>query len=142
VVSEIENRARLAPPETDARPTVETAVYQLIAQLLAGGTSLGLNLQCRNGYLDSSSGSCRRDEYFTRFPGARDRLARTQADDLLGEPAYRFWFLLADDEPLICLETTGSVWTRQGITIDLTRVTREGVSDPVAVALATALAGA
>jgi hypothetical protein len=32
------------------------------------------------------------------------------SDDLFGETAYRFWFLLAGDEPRLCIERAGQTW--------------------------------
>ena len=31
----------------------------------------------------------------------------------------RYWFLCCDDEPMICLETTGRGYSRKGVMIDL-----------------------
>lgn len=38
-----------------------------------------------------------------------------EPDDLLGVPAYRFWFLLQDGEPQLAIEATrGMAWNRKG----------------------------
>lgn len=45
-------------------------------------------------------------------PTAQERLRVTLANDLLGQPSYRFWFLRKNGKPIVCLETSGFVWIR------------------------------
>ena len=49
---------------------------------------------------------------FAHFPQAQERLRVTLANDLLGQPSYRFWFLRKNGKPMVCLETSGFVWIR------------------------------
>ena len=50
---------------------------------------------------------------FAAFPAARARFLDRRPDDILGEPAYRFWFL-GDGEPRLCPENTGLPWDLEG----------------------------
>ncbi len=100
-------------------PTV--LVYRFIAAFLAH-SYLGIDYwECRNGMFDSSAsyecGGVTSD--FDGFPGAKERLRVSLKGDILDQPSYRFWFLKKNREPLICIETTGSLWTRDGRTYDL-----------------------
>jgi hypothetical protein len=45
-----------------------------------------------------------RREFFEPFPELQERLGVGTSDDFLEEPAYRFWFLLREDEPLLGFE--------------------------------------
>ena len=40
-------------------------------------------------------------------------------DDLLDEPAYRFWFILRGREPRLAFEENGVVWDRHGEQLNL-----------------------
>ena len=95
--------------------------YRVISAFLAHAMFGRVNWECRNGYLDSSGMSGgRRDELFEHFPSARQRLAVRQAGDMLDIPAYRFWFLMRNDQPLLAIEATnGTAWDTSGRETDL-----------------------
>ena len=100
-------------------PTV--LVYRFIATFLSH-SFLGTDYwECRNGMLDSSApyecGGVKND--FDSFPGAKERLRVNIKSDVLNQPAYRFWFLKRNEEPFVCMETTGSLWTKNGKAYDL-----------------------
>jgi len=71
--------------------------------------------------LDSSApyecGGVKND--FDSFPGAKERLRVNIKSDVLNQPAYRFWFLKRNKDPLICMETTGTLWMKNGKAFDL-----------------------
>lgn len=95
------------PPSTPV-----TLVYRVIAAFLKHA-AFGLHRwECRNGIFDTSGmEEGGRVEAFEKFPLARERLQADLPDDILREPAYRFWFVYRDYKPVLCLETTGLVWT-------------------------------
>ncbi len=99
--------------------TPEVVVYRVIAAFLTHSVFGVTEWECRNGFLDSSGmeGGVWKD--FQYFPGAQARLAVRLGDDILKQPAYRFWFLRKGNEPMACLEKTGTAWTRDGRTFDL-----------------------
>lgn len=103
------------PPGTPASLTYRIIAACLKQRIFDAGT-----WRCVNGFLDTSgwSGGVR-DELFARFPGARARLRVAEHDDVLQAPAYRFWFLVRDEEPEVCLETTGTSWLPNGSSHDL-----------------------
>ena len=95
------------PPST---PT--TLVYRFIATFLTHAT-LGIHeWECRNGMGDTSGYGGGVVQDFAHFPQAQERLRVTLANDLLGQPSYRFWFLRKNGKPMVCLETSGFVWIR------------------------------
>ena len=57
--------------------------------------------------------------HFAQWREAHQDTVNVYAEDVLGEPAYRFWFLLRGEEPLLCMETTGRGWRRAGQHFDL-----------------------
>ncbi len=61
----------------------------------------------------------RLDQDVQPFPQATERLRKQLKTHILGDPAYRFWFLLRNDQPVLCLEITGVAWTLAGETYNL-----------------------
>jgi T3SS (YopN, CesT) and YbjN peptide-binding chaperone 2 len=104
------------------RSTPAVVAYRVMAAFL-GHTIFGrVRWEWRNGYFDTSGGfgGGRRHELFERFPAARDRLEISKSDDVLGESAYRFWFLLRMEEPHLAIEpVSGISWDSLGRTTDL-----------------------
>jgi hypothetical protein len=90
--------------------TSTTLVYRFIADFLAHA-AFGIHAwECRNGYCDTSGYGGGVVSDFEEFPKAKEGLEIIQADDLLKQPAYRFWFLRKDNAPKICLKTDGFLW--------------------------------
>jgi len=98
--------------------TPAVLVYRLIASFLSQTTLTRERWECRNGYVDTSGyGGGIAESYFAQFPGTHTRLDIREPGDVLGIPAYRFWFLVEGQEqvPRLALETaTGIAWTEQG----------------------------
>lgn len=80
------------------------------------------------GYTDTSGhilGDPIRHHLFEPFPRLQKRLEARQDDDFLGIPAYRFWFLLRGDEPVLGIEApTGVVESADGQRHDLIELYR------------------
>jgi len=106
---------RKVPPSSP-----EVLVYRFIAAFLSHAVFGREKWECRNGFYDSSgySGCSVRSE-FEQFPGAQERLQVKLDNDFLGQPAYRFWFLIKNGKPLVCFETLGCAWTEKGECFDL-----------------------
>ncbi|MFA5786146.1 MAG: hypothetical protein WDA71_04040 [Actinomycetota bacterium] len=120
IVDRLAKLARL--PEVPHLPqsTREVLGYRLISAFLTHSALGRSRWECRNGYCDTSGhGGGTRLEWFERFPAARDRSRVGLADDFLETPAYRFWFLLQDDVPRVCIETTGKAWDERAHEHDL-----------------------
>lgn len=121
IVDGICRRIGLSVPEKLPPSPPHVLVYRLITEILSWGVCRRNQWRCDSGFLDSSGfeGSSVRKELFTRFPDAGTRLQIREAGDLLENPAYRFWFILRDKEPVLCFETTGTVWNLKGKSIDI-----------------------
>src|ERR1700738_2450400 len=64
---------------------------------------------CLNGVLDSSGfGGCEiRRVLFAPFPAVKAPSNSERSEDPVLSRATDFWFLCCEDEPVICLETSG-----------------------------------
>lgn len=108
------------PPVAKLQPSTPTImVYRFIASFLthiAFNASFGrFAWECQNGYLDTSDGfGGVWESRFALFPAAAERSKAPHMDDPFGVSSYRFWFLLLNEEPQLCLETTGTAWDLDG----------------------------
>lgn len=113
-------RLGLAIPTQIPSSTPEVITYRFVAEFLSHSVFGKARWECRNGYFDSSgmdgSGV---SLAFDQFPEVQDRLRVSMPSDVLQTPAYRFWFLLKDDNPVACIETTGTAWIKGGQYFDL-----------------------
>jgi hypothetical protein len=101
--------------------TADVIVYRFIATLLGHSVFGKDEWECRNGYFDSSGMvECGIHPAFDLFLEAKNRARVSLSGDLLQIPAYRFWFIKKNGIPVICLETTGTVWNADGQSFDLT----------------------
>jgi hypothetical protein len=113
------------PPSPDLlQRTTSTIVYRFIATFLTHALFGPQRWTCHNGFYDASDESGVRDD-FAKFPEASARLQVTSEEDLAGQPAYRFWFLQQGDEPVLCLETSGMVWSEDGTSFNLALLYQE-----------------
>jgi hypothetical protein len=126
IVDELENRSGLitsgdhkaGSPLPPCTPAV--LIIRTIAWLLAPMAFEHDHWSCLSGYCDTSGGGGGvRSELFEAFPLAQARLRERADDDMLGEPAYRFWFILRNHEPRLALEENGLVWDRHGEQVNL-----------------------
>jgi len=117
--------AGLPAPHSVGRTVGHVLVYRVISAITAAVAFGRVRVEARNGYLDSSGsgGGGARHELFRAFPETKSRLEVRQPDDLLKQPAYRFWFLLRDEQPLVCFEELGRAWTNT-LTLDLNHAYR------------------
>lgn len=114
--------AHLGLPLPKALPpsTPEVLSYRFIAALLAHAVFGRDSWRCCNGFHDTSGmeGSSHQ-EYFELFPEANEKLRVQNSMGILGHPAYRFWFLLKNSCPVLCLDCSGMVWLPKGKSYDL-----------------------
>lgn len=121
VLDQICRNLELQVPAKLPSSTPDVIVYRFIAAFLGHSAFGKEKWECRNGYFDSSgyedSGP---SKSFDMFPAAQDRTRVNFENDLLRTPAYRFWFIKKNGKPVICLETTGTAWSTEGLSFDLT----------------------
>ena len=126
LVDGICKRIGLAVPAKLPSSTAPILVYRFIAEFLSWTVCQPQNWECRSGFLDSSGwGGGVREQLFETFDEARTRLECREKYDLSENPAYRFWFILREGEPVLCLETTGIVWNLNGESMELLRAYRK-----------------
>ncbi|HTW09208.1 MAG TPA: hypothetical protein VME46_17005 [Acidimicrobiales bacterium] len=133
IVAELERRAEIAS-NGSLPTTADLVTVRVISELLWLSALEPERFECRNGYAYGSNGGAVRREWFAAFPGCLQRLAQREPDDYRGEPAFRFWFVLRDDEPVLAFEDLGRAWSLDGKTINLFRSFRRNVSVRPAVA--------
>jgi hypothetical protein len=96
----------------------ESVTYRVIAAFLQHAMFGRTSRDCRSGY-DDEFGTVMTD-WFNRFPGLSERLAVREPDDVFGEPATRFWFLLEGRTPVLAFEARhGKAWDTTGKETDL-----------------------
>lgn len=95
--------------------------YRVIARVLTSLVDDRHSWDARNGQIDSA-GSERSE--LRSFPTVVEGLRDKRPTDLFGIPAYRYWILLRDAEPLAVLDTDGRVHLPDR-TADLLPVYRE-----------------
>ena len=109
------------PPSTSA-----VIIYRFIAEFLTH-TALGRRgWEWRNGFHDTSgySGGVMED-WFEAFPQAFESARKQRPEGFLSNSEYNFWFLvksLGDKSPSLCLETNGHAYTKDGRTLDLSKI--------------------
>jgi type III secretion system-like peptide-binding chaperone len=122
IVRRIEAVAGLHPL-VPAPPTGPSALtYRVLARILTSLVDDRHTWDVRNGQLDSSGyGGGRRSE-LDWFPSAVKALRDVRPDDLFQEPAYRFWILLRDTDPVVVLDTDGRLHLRNQLSAELLAV--------------------
>ena len=125
-LDEICKEARLVSPKPLPPSTPATIVYRFIADFLTHSIGRLDRWECRNGYADTSGyGGGKRNNLFKEFRSLakEDNLRHTKT--FHGEYAYNFWFLLKNETPILCLDTTGMAYRTDGSSYDLVRMYKD-----------------
>ncbi len=125
----VESAAGLPRPKQVPSSTPMTLTLRVLATIAALNVKVVHPIDIVSGMLDTSGESGgRQDDLFDAFPAIPDELLRTTPDDTFNDAAYRFWFVLRNEAPILAFETsTGSVWTShhpEAVTLMDTYVTR------------------
>jgi hypothetical protein len=120
ILDEVCLRIGLSIPKQMPLATPDVLVYRFVAEFLAHTVFGQQQWECRNGFYDTSGEGEGTVDDFEFFPDAQERLQDQLSDDLFEQPAYRFWFLRREENALLCLETTGLVWLKDGTSYRLT----------------------
>jgi len=122
IVENLGKRLRLPMPKRLPSTTPHVLVYRIGSTFLAHAAGGRIQWRCCSGYFDTSGhGGGPQEEWFKRFPAASERCSLHMDSDFLDEPSYRFWFLLRNEEPVFCMETTGVGWDLKGREFDLVK---------------------
>jgi hypothetical protein len=122
-LDEIAKEARLVTPKKLPPSTPATIVYRFIADFLTHSAGRLDKWECRNGYEDTSGyGGGKRENLFKQFPNLRkdDSLRHTML--FLEQYEYNFWFLLKNETPVLCLDTSGMAYRTDGTSYDVGRM--------------------
>lgn len=136
LLDEICQRLRIEVPQKLPAGTGASITYRVIAHVLRLSVFGVEKWSCINGFLDTSGSTCRVQPYFEQFPAAAERLLVNMPGDILGQPAYRFWFLFRGEIPVSCFEITGEGWLWDGRRFNLPQVHRQNRSLAMTAALA------
>ncbi len=120
-LDEIADEARLPKAKKLPASTPATLTYRYIADFLPHSVGRLEKWQCRNGFEDSSGFvGCRvRRELFEQFPLLKKQDVVRYGTPIMEEYSYNFWFLLKDEAPVLCLDTSGRLFRNDGTCHDL-----------------------
>ena len=120
IVERLSRAAGLPPIKELPSTSNEVLVYRVMSAVVTATAFDSVPWSARMGFADTSGvfGGLR-EHLFEPFPHMTERLPQRAADDLFGEPGYRFWFLLRDDEPVVAFERDGTAETIYGEIVDL-----------------------
>jgi hypothetical protein len=119
VLDQISTMMGLPVPGKLPHSQPDTIAFRWIASFLTHAAFGREKWECRNGVLDTSGFGGGIRPFFEMFPDANKRLDVSMPTDLLSTSAYRFWFIIRNEVPLLCVEAEGHVWDERGNTFNL-----------------------
>ena len=110
----------LAAPKPLPKSTPTTIAFRFVCEFLTHTVGRLEQWECRNGFCDTSGyGSGKREMWFNSFPGIiTEHSPKGLANGRL-ESAFGYWFILKNDEPVICLDTDSRLYKLSGEAHDL-----------------------
>lgn len=122
-LDEIAHEARLTVPKKLAASTPAALTFRYISDFLTHSVGRLEHWECRNGFEDTSGyGGGVRRQLFEQFPLLGEENTLRHGSPIFGELAYNFWFLSKDEKPMLCLDTSGRVFRRDGTSHDLCKL--------------------
>lgn len=120
-LNDIAHEIRLTIPKKRPISTPATLTYRYISDFLTHSIGRLENWQGRNGFEDSGGflGYRVRRECFQQFPILNQESIVRYGPPILGEYVCNFWFLLKDEKPVLCLDTSGRLFRPDGRCHDL-----------------------
>ncbi|GAA1276086.1 hypothetical protein GCM10009609_43850 [Pseudonocardia aurantiaca] len=125
VVRRLEAGAGFRSPTTTPASTPAVLGYRVISRVLSSLVNDKRQWDARNGQLDSADGAFEPNPQLQQFPTVREAASQRRADDILGQPHYRFWVLSGDAEPLAVVDSDGGLHLRDRPHVRLPRLYRE-----------------
>lgn len=99
--------------------TPATLAFRYISEILTHTIGRREHWECRNGFLDSSGWEGgKREDWFALFPTTESETAAQLPERSL-DPAYAYWFLLKNGDPVLCLDTDGRLHQQDHSMCDL-----------------------
>lgn len=122
-LDEIETAIGISPLKTLPKSTPTTICFRYICEFLTHAIGRLERWECRNGFQDTSGyGDGKLESWFNRFPGIETRQPPKRLADGKLDVAYSYWFLVNNEEPVLCLDTDGRVYTLGGDLHDLVAI--------------------
>ena len=110
LVQRLESAAGLKVPSRARPATPASLTYRVLARLAASASRECWRIEIQEGFIDTSGYDGGPNRVLSAFP-IPDELLSVRDDDLYGEPGYRFWIVIRDDEPVLAFEqTTALAW--------------------------------
>lgn len=108
----LEAEAGLPAPTTVPASTARTLTLRVLATIAATGVKSIEPIEIASGMIDTSGyGGGANFQAFDAF-AIPDELREPLPDDLLGQPGYRFWFVMRDGDPILAFEQDRALaWT-------------------------------
>ena len=119
-LNEICDALGIDAPQKLPMSTPATISFRYIGEFLTHALGRLEQWECRNGFFDTSGyGGGKQESWFTCFPAVKaGRPVKPLADGRFS-PAYGYWFLLRNTEPMLCVDFDGQLYTRDGQVHDL-----------------------
>jgi len=107
-------------PKKLPKTTATTVAFRYITDFLPHAIGQLEQWECRNGFLDTSGyDGGKRENWFNRFPSITPGKMSEQLAHGKLDPAYGYWFLLRDGEPMLCIDLNGRLHKPNGEAYDL-----------------------
>lgn len=141
IIVEIEQIRGIDSPAKTPPTTHKSIGPRLIAEVLSMQVHHQIALMALNGMEDSSGmlGTGVRSDLFASVPGMTEQMTNRQSEDVFGDPAYRFWFVLREDyrsNPLMGIDVqNGLIWTENLQGADLMKLYDEAGRSVVRLAM-------
>jgi hypothetical protein len=123
-LDDIAREARLPVPKKLPTSTPAILTCRYISDFLTHSIGKREHWQCRNGFEDSSGfvGGGIRRMFFDKFSFLGVEELRKSGNPRWGHYEYNFWFLVKGEDPMLCLDTSGRVFRRDGTWHDLSKL--------------------
>lgn len=126
VLNRMSEACRFKVPAQLPPTNPETLTYRVMAGVAAALVFEKDTWVWRNGQLDTSGCDDQgyRDQWFEAFPGAKAASREGMPNQPFANSKYGFWFLLRNDQPVVCLSKTSLCWNSDGDEIELVGIYR------------------
>jgi hypothetical protein len=120
VLDQMSRACGLSVPSKLPPTSKESLAYRVMAGIIASVVFDQANWEWSNGQEDTAGyeNQLMRDRWFEKVPTAAENQTLALPDDVFGNPKYRYWFLLRDEVPVLCIAKDSLCYGKGG-SIDL-----------------------